>query len=65
MPPAEDGRPLLAPDYEGLTLLLPAAMAAKLEQAAHPRGQSSPELNARIVRDFLHQQAAPRPRAQG
>jgi hypothetical protein len=40
-------------------------MAAKLEQAAHQRGQSSPELDARIVRDFLHRQAAPRRRAQG
>lgn len=65
MAPVEERPALPAPGFEGLTLLLPAEVAAELERVARPRGQSPAELIAQIVRDYLRRPAGPRPPARG
>ncbi len=65
MAPVDEGHAVPALGCDGLTLPLPAALAAGPERAARGRGQSAAELIAGIVRDFLRQQARGRPPAQG
>jgi hypothetical protein len=66
MPPrAEDVPAPPAPDFAGLTLLLPPAAAAALGAAARQRALSPAALLARIVRDFLRPASWRRPHAQG
>jgi hypothetical protein len=65
MAPVEERPAPPASGYEGLTLLLPADVAAGLERAARRQGQSPAELIAWIVRDFLRQTAGQRPPARG
>jgi hypothetical protein len=65
MAPVEEGHALPALGFEGLTLLLPADLAAELERAARRQGQSPAELIARIVGDYLRRPAGHRPPARG